>query len=34
MTNTALTAYSIQGEVTNSKLAEIQTVYGIYLLET
>lgn len=34
VTNAALTAYSIQGELKSSKLTEIQTVYGVYLLET
>ena len=32
--NAALAAYSIQQELGNSDLAELQTVYGVYLLES
>jgi len=34
VTNAALAAYSIQQELANSDPAELQTVYGVYLLET
>jgi carbonic anhydrase len=34
VTNAALTAYSIQQELINRDAAEIQAVYGIYLIET
>ena len=32
--NAALAAYSIQQELGSSDLAELQTVYGVYLLES